>query len=117
MATTLITVDCKLFQRMLYRIIPKVRKFHQPTANRFNTARKTPAGGHNVPPPSLNRVNSIRLIVYYLIIANEGLCPSFAICQTKYDSPWRVTVKHMIHSSELVRMLFLAFGNKNQGEF
>ena len=30
MATTLITVHCKL----------KVRKFHQPTANRFSTARK-----------------------------------------------------------------------------
>ena len=29
---------------------------------------------------------SLRLIVYYLIIANSGLRPSFAICQTIYDS-------------------------------
>ena len=60
MATTLIVVDCKLFQMMLYIIMLKVRKFHQPTANRFSTPRKKPVGvgGHNVPPPppSLNRV-------------------------------------------------------------
>ena len=45
MATTLITVDCKLFQMMPYIIILKVRKFHQTTANRFSTARKKPVGG------------------------------------------------------------------------
>ena len=58
MATTLITVDCKLFQMMPYIIILKVRKFHQPTASRFCRAKKKPVGGHNVPPPpTLNRVN------------------------------------------------------------
>ena len=45
MATTLITVDCKLFQTMLYIIMLKVGKFHQPTLNRFSTARKKPVGG------------------------------------------------------------------------
>ena len=49
MATTLSTVHCKLFQMMPYIIILKVRKFHQPTANRFSTARKKAVGGHNVP--------------------------------------------------------------------
>ena len=48
METTLVTVDCKLFQMMSYIIILTVRKFHQPTANRFSTARKKPVGGHNV---------------------------------------------------------------------
>ena len=45
MATTQVTVDCKLFQIMTYIIILKVRKFHQPTANRFITARQKPVGG------------------------------------------------------------------------
>ena len=36
---------------MLYIIIIRVRKFHQPTANCFSTARKKPLGG-----TSLNRV-------------------------------------------------------------
>ena len=45
MATTLITVDCKLFQMMANIIVLKVRKFHQPTANQFSTARKKPVGG------------------------------------------------------------------------
>ena len=53
---TLFTVYCKLFHMMPYIIILKVRKFHQPTASRFSTARKKPVGGHIV-PPSLNRVN------------------------------------------------------------
>ena len=58
MATTLIIVDCKLFQMMRYISILKVRKFHQPTANRFSTAKKKPVGGHNVlPPRGLNMVN------------------------------------------------------------
>ena len=48
MATTLITMDCKPFQMMPYIIILKVRKFHEPTANRFSTARKKTWGG-NVP--------------------------------------------------------------------
>ena len=51
MAIALITVHCKLFQMMPYIIILKARKFHQPTANRFSTARKKHAGGHNVPQP------------------------------------------------------------------
>ena len=45
MATTEVTVDCKIFQMMPYLIIPKVRTFHQPTANCFSTARQKPAGG------------------------------------------------------------------------
>ena len=37
---------------MPYIIIPKIRKFHKPTANCFGTARQKP-----IPPPlSLNRV-------------------------------------------------------------
>ena len=59
MATTLITVNCKLFQMMPNIIILKVRKSHQPTANRFSTTRKKPVGGHN---PSLNRVKDVSLI-------------------------------------------------------
>ena len=47
MATTLFTVHCKLFHMMPYIVILKVRKFHQPTASRFSTARKKP-----VPPPA-----------------------------------------------------------------
>ena len=48
MATTLITVDCKLFQMMPYIIILKARKFHQPTANRFSTtARQKPVGAQS----------------------------------------------------------------------
>ena len=50
MAIALITVHCKLFQMMAYIIILKVRKFHQPTANRFSTARKKHAGGAHAPP-------------------------------------------------------------------
>ena len=46
MATTLIAVNCKLVQMMPYVSILKVRKFHQPTASRFITARKKPVGGH-----------------------------------------------------------------------
>ena len=45
MATALFTVYCKLFHMMPYIIILKVRKFHQPTASRFSTARKKPVGG------------------------------------------------------------------------
>ena len=44
MATSLITVDSKLFPMIPYIIKVKVRKFHQPTANRFSTARKKGAG-------------------------------------------------------------------------
>ena len=43
-ATALITVDCKLFQMMPYIVILTVRKFHQPTAKRFSTAKKKPVG-------------------------------------------------------------------------
>ena len=50
MATTLPTVDCKLFQMMPYIIILKARKFHQRTASRFSAAKKKPEGGHIVPP-------------------------------------------------------------------
>ena len=58
MATTLFTVYCKLFHRMPYIIILKVRKFHQPTASRFSTAKKKPVGGaHCASPLSLNRDN------------------------------------------------------------
>ena len=55
MATALITVHCKLFKMMPYINKLKVRKFHQPTANRFSTAGKKPVGGHIV-PLSLNRI-------------------------------------------------------------
>ena len=41
---------------MPYIIILKVRKFHQPTANRFGTTRQKLVGG-TMCPPSLNRVN------------------------------------------------------------
>ena len=54
MGTTLLTVDCKLFQMMPYIIILKVRKFHWRTASRFSTARKKPVG--DALPPSLNNV-------------------------------------------------------------
>ena len=37
-------MNCELFQMMRYIIILKVRKFHQPTANRFSTARQKPVG-------------------------------------------------------------------------
>ena len=40
-----------------------------------------------------NTIISLRLIVYYLIIANSGLCPSFAIYQTIYDSHSRDNCK------------------------
>ena len=55
MATTLITVDCKLFQMMLYIIILKVITFHQPTANRFKKKLGGGGSGDNV-IPSLSRV-------------------------------------------------------------
>ena len=62
MATTLTTVDCKLFQMMPYVIILKVRKFHQPTADRFSTTRqKHVERGHNV--PILNRVKGNVLLL------------------------------------------------------
>ena len=57
MATTLITVDCKLFQMMPFIIILKVRKFHQPIPNRFSTAREKPVeGGGAEYSMCLNRV-------------------------------------------------------------
>ena len=56
MATTSIAVDCKLFRMMSYLIILKVRKFHQPTANHFSTARIKPVGG------TMNRVNNEKKI-------------------------------------------------------
>ena len=43
MATTLTTVDCKLFQMIHYIIILNVRKFHQPTAK--HSKEKTSGGG------------------------------------------------------------------------
>ena len=45
MATTLLTVDCKLFQMMPYIIILIVRKFDKCTASRFSTARNKPEKG------------------------------------------------------------------------
>ena len=45
MATTLITVHCKLFQMIPYIIILKLRKLHEPTASHFSTAMKKPVGG------------------------------------------------------------------------
>ena len=42
---------------MPYVITLKVRKFHRPTANRFGTAPLPP-------PPSLNRVNTRKLILF-----------------------------------------------------
>ena len=38
-------MDCKLSQMICYIIILKVRKIHQPTVNRFSTARQKPVGG------------------------------------------------------------------------
>ena len=46
-----------------------------------------------VTPAYNNTIISLRLIVYYLIIANSGLHPSFAIYQTIYDSPSRDNCK------------------------
>ena len=63
MTTALFTVYCKLFHMMLYIIILKVRKFHQPTASRFSTARKKPVGGTLCPPPSLNRVKHLVFVI------------------------------------------------------
>ena len=40
-----------------------------------------------------NTIISLRLSVYYLIIANSGLRPSFAIYQATYDSPSRDNCK------------------------
>ena len=40
MATTLVTVHCKLFQMMPYVIILEVKKFHEPNANSFNSCNK-----------------------------------------------------------------------------
>ena len=40
-----------------------------------------------------NTITSLRLIVYYLIIANSRLRPSFTIYQTIYDSPSRDNYK------------------------
>ena len=59
MAIELITIHCKLFQMMPYIIILKVRKFHQPTASRFSTAREKHAGGGGHNPPSLNKVKAL----------------------------------------------------------
>ena len=49
---------------MLYIIIVKVRKFHQPTANRFSTAKKNPVGGGGGAQcaPSLNRVKALKTL-------------------------------------------------------
>ena len=47
---------------MPYIIILKARKFHQSTINRSGTAGKKPVEGHNVPSPSLNRVNTLLYI-------------------------------------------------------
>ena len=46
---------------MPYIIILKVRKFHQPTPNRFSTARKKPVEGPVCNPPSLHRVKSLEV--------------------------------------------------------
>ena len=82
MATTLFTVYCKLFHMMPYIIILKVRKFHQPTANRFSTARKKPVGPPIVPPPpSLNKVNSVRASVERQILASQ----KEALAMSKYS--------------------------------
>ena len=40
-----------------------------------------------------NTIISLRLIVYYLIFANSGLRPSFAVSKTVYDSPSRDNCK------------------------
>ena len=56
MATTLITVHCKLFQMMPYIIILKVRKFHRPTTDPSSTARKKPVGEGGGGAQCLNRV-------------------------------------------------------------
>ena len=40
-----------------------------------------------------NTIISLRLIIYYRIIANSGLRPSFAIYQTIYDLPSRDNCK------------------------
>ena len=50
-------MDCKLFHIMLYIIILTVRKFRQPSANRFSTARQKPAVGGTM-PPSLNKAKT-----------------------------------------------------------
>ena len=43
-----------------YIIIIKVRKFHQPTANRFSTAKQKPVGGCKCAPSSPNRVKGFQ---------------------------------------------------------
>ena len=45
MATTFITVDCKLFQMIPYIIILHLRKFHQPITDRFSKEKNLWGGG------------------------------------------------------------------------
>ena len=74
MAATLITVDCKLFQMMPYIIILKVRKFHQPTANRFSTARKKPVGrGTMCLPPQPEQTKQKKANETYVFLSPFGI--------------------------------------------
>ena len=47
---------------MPYIIILKIRKFHQPTANRFSAAMQKPVGGGGSVSPSLHRVKHLCLV-------------------------------------------------------
>ena len=47
METSQVSMEALYFKCMMpYLIMLKVRKFHQPAANRFSTARQDPVGGH-----------------------------------------------------------------------
>ena len=45
-------------------IILKVRKFHQPTANRFSTAKEKTCRGHIVPPS----LNMVKLFLFAIVL-------------------------------------------------
>ena len=45
----------------------------------------------------MNTIISLKLIVYYLIIANSGIQPSLPVYQTIYDSPSRDHCKILDH--------------------
>ena len=67
---------------MAYIIILKVRKFHQPTANRFSTARKKPV----VPRPSLNLLKASGSFPKYAAILEAGLGYLVSLSFSKYNT-------------------------------
>ena len=80
---------------MPYKIIVKVRKFHQPTANRFCTARQKPVGGGTLcsPPPSLNRVKEeLELKISFTLLC-ELIAPFFYL-SAEYISDILVVLKN-----------------------